>query len=104
MPDQKKITHAPRLRSRAGRGLAHLGRGGQQRVGIVRALACEVDILFADEPTGGLDRDTADGIIEVLRRLAHGEGECVILVTRSRAVADVSDEVIRLKGGKLTRV
>ncbi|MFF8571775.1 hypothetical protein ACF06L_11160 [Streptomyces sp. NPDC015408] len=70
---------------------------------IARALAREVGILFADEPTGGLDQDTADRIIEVLRRLAHGEGECVILVTRSRAVADVSDEVIRLKGGKLTR-
>ncbi|MGW8630537.1 hypothetical protein [Streptomyces sp. NPDC055793] len=84
-----------------GRGLAHLGR--RRRMAIARALAREVDILFADEPTGGLDQDTADGIIEVLRRLAHGEGECVILVTRSRAVADVSDEVIRLKGGKLTR-
>ncbi|MFF8778230.1 hypothetical protein ACF07W_13315 [Streptomyces sp. NPDC015140] len=70
---------------------------------IARSLAREVDILFADEPTGGLDQDTADRMIEVLRRLAHGEGECVILVTRSRAVADVSDEVIRLKGGKLTR-
>ncbi|WP_329472957.1 ATP-binding cassette domain-containing protein [Streptomyces sp. NBC_01723] len=103
MPDQKKITHVSRLRSRAGRGLADLGRGRQQRVAIARALACEVDLLFADEPTGSLDQDTADGIIEVFRQPAHGEGKCVVPVSHSRAVADASDEVIRLRRGKLTR-
>ena len=80
-----------------------LSGGQQQRVAIARALACEVDILFADEPTGSLGQDTADGIIEVFRRLAHDVGKCVILVTHSRAVADASDEVIRLKRGRLTR-
>lgn len=78
-----------------------LSGGQQQRVAIARALACEVDILFADEPTGSLDQDTADGIIEVFRKLAHDEGKSVILVTHSREVADASDEVIRLKRGKL---
>ncbi|MFC9058818.1 ABC transporter ATP-binding protein [Streptomyces sp. NPDC057074] len=80
-----------------------LSGGQQQRVAIARALACEVDLLFADEPTGSLDQDTADGIIEVFRQLAHDQGKCVILVTHSRAVADASDEVIRLKRGRLTR-
>ncbi|MFG3318203.1 ABC transporter ATP-binding protein [Streptomyces sp. NPDC048171] len=80
-----------------------LSGGQQQRVAIARALACEVDVLFADEPTGSLDQDTADGIIGVFRRLAHEEGKCVILVTHSRAVADASDEVVRLKRGRLTR-
>ncbi|MFI0975722.1 ABC transporter ATP-binding protein [Streptomyces sp. NPDC021093] len=78
-----------------------LSGGQQQRVAIARALACEVDILFADEPTGSLDQDTADGIIEVFRKLAHDEGKCVILVTHSREVADASDEVVRLKRGRL---
>ncbi|MFJ6698162.1 ABC transporter ATP-binding protein [Streptomyces sp. NPDC091272] len=78
-----------------------LSGGQQQRVAIARALACEVDILFADEPTGSLDQDTADGIIEVFRKLAHDEGKCVILVTHSREVANASDEVIRLKRGRL---
>ncbi|MEU5343325.1 ABC transporter ATP-binding protein [Streptomyces sp. NPDC020766] len=78
-----------------------LSGGQQQRVAIARALACEVDILFADEPTGSLDQDTADGIIEVFRKLAHDDGKCVILVTHARAVADASDEVVRLKRGKL---
>ncbi|MFE0207749.1 ABC transporter ATP-binding protein [Streptomyces sp. NPDC058985] len=80
-----------------------LSGGQQQRVAIARALACEVDVLFADEPTGSLDQDTADGIIGVFRRLAHEEGKCVILVTHSRAVAEASDEVIRLKRGRLTK-
>ncbi|MGW8887437.1 ABC transporter ATP-binding protein [Streptomyces sp. NPDC055749] len=78
-----------------------LSGGQQQRVAIARALACEVDILFADEPTGSLDQDTAQGIIDVFRKLAHDDGKCVILVTHSREVADASDEVIRLKRGKL---
>ncbi|WP_432098641.1 hypothetical protein [Streptomyces sp. WAC 04229] len=43
------------------------------------------------------------GRATVFRRLAHDEGKCVILVTHSRAVADASDEVIRLKRGRLTR-
>ncbi|MEV7251123.1 ABC transporter ATP-binding protein [Streptomyces cyaneofuscatus] len=78
-----------------------LSGGQQQRVAIARALACEVDILFADEPTGSLDHDTTEEIIEVLRQLAHEDGKCVILVTHSREAADVSDEVIRLRRGKL---
>ncbi|WP_424861309.1 ABC transporter ATP-binding protein [Streptomyces sp. MMS24-I29] len=81
-----------------------LSGGQQQRVAIARALACEVDILFADEPTGSLDQVTADGIIEVFRKLAHDEGKCVILVTHSREVADASDEVIQLKRGKLMTI
>ncbi|WP_329579846.1 ABC transporter ATP-binding protein [Streptomyces sp. NBC_01361] len=81
-----------------------LSGGQQQRVAIARALACEVDILFADEPTGSLDQDTADGIIEVFRKLAHDDGKCVILVTHSREVADASDEVVRLKRGKLMTI
>ncbi|MFG2874772.1 ABC transporter ATP-binding protein [Streptomyces sp. NPDC048337] len=80
-----------------------LSGGQQQRVAIARALACEVDILFADEPTGALDHETAADIIEVFRELAHDEGKCVIVVTHSRQVAAASDEILRLKRGKLTR-
>ncbi len=61
-----------------------LSGGQQQRVAIARALACEVDVLFADELTGALDHETAAGIIEVFRKLAHDDGKCVIVVTHSR--------------------
>ncbi|MFI1864033.1 ATP-binding cassette domain-containing protein [Streptomyces jumonjinensis] len=79
-----------------------LSGGQQQRVAIARALTCEVDTLFADEPTGGLDHETAGGIISVFRKLAHDEGKCVVVVTHSREVAAASDEVLQLKRGKLS--
>ncbi|MEV6475998.1 ABC transporter ATP-binding protein [Streptomyces sp. NPDC051657] len=85
------------------RGIQQLSGGQQQRVAIARALACEVDILFADEPTGSLDQDTAADIVEVLRKLAHDDGKCVIVVTHSAKVADASDEVLHLKRGKVSR-
>ncbi|MFJ6611563.1 ABC transporter ATP-binding protein [Streptomyces sp. NPDC091289] len=85
------------------RRIQQLSGGQQQRVAIARALACEVDILFADEPTGSLDQDTAADIVEVLRKLAHDEGKCVIVVTHSAKVAEASDEVLHLKRGKLSR-
>ncbi len=78
-----------------------LSGGQQQRVAIARALACEVDILCADEPTGSLDHETAAGIVEVFRKLAHDQGKCVIVVTHSREVAGASDEILQLKSGKL---
>ncbi|MFD3696100.1 ABC transporter ATP-binding protein [Streptomyces sp. NPDC058646] len=79
-----------------------LSGGQQQRVAIARALACEVDVLFADEPTGALDHDTAADIIEVFRKLARDEGKCVIVVTHSPHVASASDEILRLKRGRLS--
>ncbi|MGW1775581.1 ABC transporter ATP-binding protein [Streptomyces sp. NPDC002104] len=88
-------------RSDQNRRTLQLSGGQQQRVAIARALACEVDILCADEPTGSLDHETAAGIIEVFRKLAHDEGKCVIVVTHSREVAGACDEVLQLKRGKL---
>ncbi|MFF4409996.1 ABC transporter ATP-binding protein [Streptomyces sp. NPDC001262] len=79
-----------------------LSGGQQQRVAIARALACEVDVLCADEPTGSLDHETAAGIVDVFRKLAHDQGKCVIVVTHSRDVAEASDEILRLKHGRLT--
>ncbi|RII18776.1 putative ABC transporter ATP-binding protein [Streptomyces sp. YIM 130001] len=85
------------------RRIQQLSGGQQQRVAIARALACEVDLLVADEPTGSLDQDTADDIVEVLRRLAHDDGKCVVVVTHSARVADAADEVLHLKRGRLSR-
>ncbi|QDQ16081.1 ABC transporter ATP-binding protein [Streptomyces spectabilis] len=79
-----------------------LSGGQQQRVALARALAYEVDILFADEPTGSLDHETADGIIEVFRKLAHDDGTCVVFVTHSKEVVAASHEMLHLKRGKLT--
>ena len=77
--------------------ILHLSGGEQQRVAIARALSYEPDIILADEPTGNLDMATQDDVMRIFRSLAHDEGKCVIIVTHSPAVADLSDEVFELK-------
>lgn len=73
-----------------------LSGGQQQRVAIARALAYDPHIILADEPTGNLDGETQEEIMEIFRHLAHQEGRCIIIVTHSPAIAEESDEVFRL--------
>lgn len=80
--------------------LALLG-GLQQRVAVARALASEAPVVLADEPTGNLDEDTAEGIADILRDTAHRMGKCVICVTHSQALARKADRTFRLAKGKL---
>ncbi|WP_411167830.1 ABC transporter ATP-binding protein [Clostridium sp. MB05] len=83
------------------RSVLKISGGQQQRVAIARALATEGDILFADEPTGNLDHDTAIEIIKLFKALAHESNKCIIVVTHSNDVAAQSDVKLKLKGGKL---
>ena len=81
--------------------IGKLSGGQQQRVAIARALASNSPIIMADEPTGNLDEDTEEKIIEIFRDLAHKEGKIVIIVTHSRQVAEKADKVLTLRRGKL---
>ena len=76
-----------------------LSGGEQQRVAIARALAAGSEIILADEPTGNLDSANSRNIVEILQKLAHEEGRCVIIVTHDPAVADAADIVLRMKDG-----
>ena len=78
-----------------------LSGGQQQRVAIARALASNSPIIMADEPTGNLDEDTEEKIIEIFRELAHKDNKIVIIVTHSRQVAKKADKVLTLRRGKL---
>ena len=80
---------------------AMLSGGEQQRVAIARALASDAKIILADEPTGNLDTENSEIVIDLLQKLAHEEGYCVIVVTHDLAIADKADEVLRLKDGCL---
>lgn len=81
--------------------IGKLSGGQQQRVAIARAVASNSPIIVADEPTGNLDEDTEENIIELFRELAHKQNKIVLIVTHSRRVADRADEVLRLSRGKL---
>ncbi len=79
----------------ASRRVLKLSGGQQQRVAIARALSHDPDILLADEPTGNLDKDTQDDIIEIFRELS-AQGKCIILVSHSQQVAKMCDERFEL--------
>jgi len=79
-----------------------LSGGQQQRVAIARALASNSPIVVADEPTGNLDEDTEDKIIDIFRELAHKDNKIVIIVTHSRQVAKKADKILTLRRGKLS--
>lgn len=88
-------------RETAGRKILKLSGGEQQRVGIARALAHNPEIVIADEPTGNLDADTEAAVLNILTSLAHDEGKCVIIVTHSKKVTSIADEVWGINDGKL---
>jgi len=85
----------------ANRKILHLSGGEQQRVGIARALSHNPDIIIADEPTGNLDAQTEEAVLDILTRLAHEENKCVIIVTHSENVTAIADEVIGICSGQL---
>lgn len=86
----------------AKRKVLKLSGGEQQRVGIARAISHDPDVVIADEPTGNLDHETQDVIMNELIKLAHEQNKCVIIVTHARKVASDVDELWGINGGKLS--
>lgn len=75
--------------------------GEQQRVAIARALAAGGKILLADEPTGNLDTENEQHIVEILKKLAHEDGYTVIVITHNPEVAKEADGIYRMRDGRL---
>jgi len=80
---------------------AQLSGGEQQRVAIARAFMNAPKILFADEPTGNLDTETAESIVKLIFNLNSNTGTTLILVTHDRELTELADRTISLRGGKL---
>ena len=78
-----------------------LSGGEQQRVAIARAFMNRPKILFADEPTGNLDAETAKEIVKLIFELNENLGTTLVLVTHDRELSDQASRTIRLRGGRL---
>jgi putative ABC transport system ATP-binding protein len=76
-----------------------LSGGEQQRVAIARAFSNAPRVLFADEPTGNLDSDTGQRIVELLEQLNRESGATIVLVTHDAALAARAGRIIRLRDG-----
>ena len=78
-----------------------LSGGEQQRVAIARALAHDPLLVLADEPTGNLDYQTAEAVLDLLDRLVRQRGKTMLVVTHDRELIALADRVLTLKGGRL---
>jgi putative ABC transport system ATP-binding protein len=88
---EKRLRHRP----------SQLSGGQQQRVAIARALVTRPEVIFADEPTGALDRKTGRDVLALLREIADEGGHTVVMVTHDPVAAALADRVILLADGRL---
>jgi len=82
---------------------AQLSGGEQQRVGIARAFAASPRLLFADEPTGNLDRETGRAVADLLLALNRESGTTLVIVTHDLELARRAGRVVHLDAGRVTR-
>ncbi len=103
-PDQRfadAIIDGIGLRHRLGHRPSQLSGGQQQRVACARALITKPDVVFADEPTGALDSQSAADLLGFLRRSVDELGQTVVMVTHEPTAAAYADRVLHFADGRI---
>jgi len=107
---QRKVKPMPRARQlltmlglgeRLGHRPAALSGGEQQRVAIARALVNQPAVILADEPTGNLDTDSGEQVLEALQQMRDETGTTLVLVTHDANVAARADRILHLQDGRI---
>ena len=78
-----------------------LSGGERQRVAVARALACDPELVFADEPTGNLDSKTGAAVADLLFQIASDRGATLAIVTHDPALASRADRTVKMLDGQL---
>ena len=89
------------LDGRAHHRPAELSGGEQQRVAIARALVAEPAIIWADEPTGNLDSQTASAVLTLLHEV-HGAGQTLVVITHDAGIGASGDRLVQVRDGRIT--
>lgn len=86
------------------RDIRKLSGGQQQRIAIARAMAKDVDLILADEPTGNLDEKNSREILKIFIDLAHNDNKCAVIVTHSPSLAAKCDAQLKISDGQIIEV
>lgn len=78
--------------------------GQQQRVGVARALVVNPEIIFADEPTGNLDSNTSEEVMELMKKVVREKQQTLVMVTHDNHLAGFADRIFHIRDGKIVQI
>jgi len=97
----REMLEAVGLDDKRRRRPGELSVGEQQRVAIARALVTRPDVLLADEPTGNLDSEASDRVLDLIGRFHQQSGQTIVLITHNEKVAERAERLLRMRDGRI---
>jgi putative ABC transport system ATP-binding protein len=91
------------LEDRIGYLPSNLSGGQKQRVAVARALVSNPEIVFADEPTAALDKDSGFTVVQMLKKLGETRGTTTVMVTHDNRILEMADRIITLEDGRIVK-
>ena len=82
---------------------ANLSGGQKQRVAVARALVGNPEIIFADEPTAALDRESGMNVVDLLKKLGAARGNTTLMVTHDNRILEMADRIVTLEDGRIVK-